>query len=213
MTVAVLVPVLQRPHRVNPLLASITAATSQPHTVVFVCDPDDDEQIAAIEAADHPNVRIMTTGGSYARKINEAVHATTEPFVFTGADDLHFRAGWLEHALAAMAGAVQVVGVNDLLRRRRAHATHFLIAREYAMRPCVDGTRGPMCEAYDHSFVDDELIATAAHRSVYAYAERARVEHRHWLNRRAPDDEVYRKGRLRFDEDRALFRERSQMWT
>lgn len=221
MTVAILIPVLGRPHRVRPLLASIAAATPEPHSVAFICDPDDTDEIDEIDAvlegqAGHrtARVRMFLHDGGYAAKIRAAVELTSEPLVFAAADDLHFHPGWLKRAAAHIKAGAQVVGVNDLLRRRRrGHATHFLIAREYATRPCIDGTPGPMYGGYAHSFVDDELIATATHRGVYAYEPAAVVEHQHWMNRRAPDDETYRKGRVDFDADRALFQARSHLWT
>ena len=43
----VLVPVLRRPHRVHPFLASLHANTPDPVRALFICDPDDiDEQRA-----------------------------------------------------------------------------------------------------------------------------------------------------------------------
>jgi hypothetical protein len=114
-----------------------------------------------------------------------------------------------------MRGDIEVVGVNDLIprrRNRRGHATHFLVTRDYTERGTIDGNPGLLHEGYDHSFVDDEFIATAEKRGVYAYAPDAHVRHLHWMNRSAPDDEVYRKGRARFEQDRRLFHERSVLW-
>jgi glycosyltransferase involved in cell wall biosynthesis len=214
---AILVPVLGRPHRVAPLLESIRAATPDA-LVVFLTDPDDGPEHAALADVpwgEMPHALIDSQGGNYAEKINRGVVLTDEPYVFTGADDLHFHAGWLEAALTAMADGVEVVGVNDLLRRRplrRGHATHFLLTREYANRPCIDGSRGPCSEVYRHNFVDDELIATATARGVYAYAPDAHVEHLHWMNQRAEVDATYEKGRESFEADRLIFEERQALW-
>lgn len=201
----VLVPVLGRPHRVAPLLASIedTAPTAR---VLFLSDPDDtDEQDAIREAGGE--MRICR--GNYARKIRAGVGATSERLVLTGADDLTFRDGWFEAALRCLSPPVEVVGVNDLIDRTREHATHFLMTREYAERPTIDGAApGPFCHQYDHSYCDDELIATARKRGVYAYARDAHVEHLHPDNEKAEWDDVYRKGRARIREDGMLFRRR-----
>lgn len=210
---AILVPVLERPNRAGPLLDNIREATPGAR-VLFVADTYDFPEQKAIREA---GGEMLLLDRGYAGKINAGVRVTTEPLIFTAADDLHFHEGWFEHALEAMTvGGVHVVGVNDMLRRRRPrHATHFLMTREYAQQPCADGSTGPMAEAYDHSFVDDELIATAAHRGAYFYADSAVVEHRHhWMRGgTGTDDETYRKGRVRFREDRALYRERSHLWT
>ncbi len=210
--VVILVPVLNRPQNVAPLLASIRATTPEPYRVLFLCDPGDRAEQDAIGMA---GGWMISPGGGYAAKIRGGVQATDEPLVFLGADDLHFHPGWLEACCAVMAAGARVVGVNDGIRRRRGrrdHATHFLMTREYALQPAIDGGPGPLSEAYDHSFVDDELIATATRRGVYAYAPHAVVEHRHWMNDTAPDDDTYRRGRANFHADREMFARRSEMW-
>jgi hypothetical protein len=210
---AILIPVLGRPHRVRPVLENVKEITPGAR-VLFIADPTDFPEQAAVHEA---GGELLLIDGGYAAKINAGCRVTTEPYVFTGADDLVFHAGWFNNAQAAMSESrcIGVVGVNDLLRRRRPrHATSFLVSRTYAQLPCLDETRGPMSETYDHSFVDDELIATASHRGAYVYADAAVVEHRHWMSRDGvEDDETYRKGRIRFGEDRALYRGRSHLWT
>jgi hypothetical protein len=103
--------------------------------------------------------------------------------------------------------------VNDLIRRRRDHTTHFLVTREYAKLPTIDGQPGPMHEGYSHWHVDDEFIATAKHRGVYAYARDSHVEHLHPMNDKAPDDDTYRRGRAMARKDRKRFRVREALWT
>lgn len=217
---AIIVPVLRRRQNVTPLLISILAATPGAH-VVFVADPDDDPEIAAIKDAQDRydtlkrdlTISLLTCAGNYAEKIGLAVQVCDEPLIFLGADDLDFYAGWLDAAVSTMDGGAQVVGVNDLLPRRRHHATHFLMTREYALRPTIDGLAGPLYSGYGHNFVDDELIATATKRGVYAYADNARVQHLHPQGRTAPDDPTYQKGRESFHDDRRIFNSRSVLWT
>lgn len=205
--IAILIPVLRRPHRVEPVLRSIRSSTPGA-LVLFICDPDDEEEIDAIE---REGGEFTTVDGNYARKIRHGVEETTEPLIFTGADDLEFLRGWLESAEAELERGAQVVGVNDLIPRRRDHATHFLMTRGYAERPAIDGSPGPFFEGYWHWWCDDELIATARKRGVYAYAERARIRHHHPMVG-GEDDETYRRGRERRQEDRRLFLERSAEW-
>lgn len=203
---AVLVPVLARPHRVKPLLDSVRDTTKD-YRVLFVADPEDPEEIEAIrEAGEWP----LQRGGGYAYKINEAVAATTEPLVFLAADDLNFHPGWYDAAKHRIDSGAHVVGVNDLIERphRPGHATHFLMTREYAEEPNASGDRGPLCEGYRAWFCDDELIHTATRRGVYAYADDSHVEHLHPIADKAPDDDTYRLGRAFKNEDRALFRKR-----
>lgn len=209
---AVLVPVLGRPHRVPIVLASVRAATPGAE-VLFVCDPDDTPTQDAVALA---GARMISPGGNYAHKINTGVRATDAPLLFLGADDLDFHPGWFERAAARLNAQVHVVGVNDLCSRRvqaGQHATHFLMTREYAESRTIDGTPGPLCEAYDHSFVDDELVATARYRGAIEFATDAVVQHLHPDNGLAKWDATYEKGRARMREDRKLFRARSRQWT
>lgn len=212
MSVAILVPVLNRPQNVKPLLDSIRASTPQPHRVLFICDPGD---IAEQDAIAREGGWMISPGGTYAQKINAGCKATDEPLVMFAADDLRFHPGWLTAALAAMTGGVQVVGLNDLIDRplRPEHATHFLVTRAAASLPCIDGGRGPLCEGYGHWRTDDELIATATKRGMYAYEAAAVVEHFHPMTGAAPDDATYRKGRATARRDGRLFLRRAHLWT
>jgi hypothetical protein len=210
---AILTPVLNRPHRVQPLLDSIHA-TVPAARVIFLTDPGDDAEAAAIRKAETPlQVKTIACGGNYAQKIRKGVEETDEPYLFLGADDLHYRTGWYRCAKKALRGNVQVVGVNDMLPRKRSHATHFLMTRAYAETPTIDGKPGPLFDGYAHWNCDDELIATAMSRGVYAYAPQSRVRHLHPMGKSAPDDNTYRKGRARRREDASLFRRRSRLWT
>ncbi len=211
----ILIPVLRRPHRVAPLLESIREATPEAH-VVFLADPDDQEEIDAINAEqrDLP-ISVETLGGNYASKVNRGVARTDEPLIFTAADDLGFCSGWLEAATAGLVDGIEVVGVNDLIDRRQErieHATHFLVTRTYAERGTIDDAPGLLYEGYDHSWCDNEFIETAKARRAYAYAADAHVQHFHPMNGLAPDDEVYLKGRQRFHEDQRIFRRRRHLW-
>lgn len=212
MSIAILVPVLKRPGNVEPLLASIDAATTGPYQVVFIADPTDLEEQRAVPRQD--NVTLMLVQGNYAAKINAGVRATDEPYVVLAADDLRARPGWFEAAVAEIEDGAHVVGLNDLIPRphRPEHATHFLLSREYAERPTIDGGRGPACELYGHWRTDDELIATARHRGVYRYCAEAVLEHINHPMIGGADDETYRKGRATARRDNRTFRRREHLW-
>lgn len=212
---AVLVPVLGRPDRVAPLLDSLRAATPVDFTVWFLADPDDQDELDAVTAVASGSVHLAAPGGNYAAKINHGVRMTHEPLIFLGADDLDFHPGWFDKARAHLRAGAQVVGVNDLCSARvkaGQHATHFLMTRQYAELPTIDGRPGPLCEIYDHSCVDDELVATARHRAALAFATDSIVEHLHPDVRKAEWDDTYRRGRARIREDRNIFRSRERLW-
>lgn len=207
----ILVPVLKRPHRVVPFMESALAATPDAE-VLFIADSTDRAELDALETA---GADYIVHNGGYAAKINEAVERTDRPYIFTAADDLHFHPGWYRAAKKRIRGRVQVVGTNDLCSERVQlgfHATHFLMTREYAEMPCIDGSPGPLFTGYDHSAVDDEFFATAEHRKVLAVATDSIVEHFHPMVGKSADDATYRKGRARLQRDVRLFRQRKRQW-
>lgn len=212
MSVLVLVPVLGRPHRVVPTIETVRE-TAPDATLLFIADPDDWDELLELERV---GASTLINSGNYAEKINAGIRHTGHSVIFFGADDLKFHPGWLADCMAWVDQGYDVVGVNDLCSRRTQrgeHATHFLVTRSYAEAPTIDGTPGPLHEGYDHSCVDDELIAVARHRGRLVIDPSIVVEHLHRDNGKAPDDETYRKGRARLREDRKLFRRRAHLWT
>ena len=95
-SIVIVVPVLNRPHRAQPLADGCAAAATVPHRLVFVCSEGDTEQIAACDAtgADTAILGGERRPGDFARKINEAYRFTSEPFLFQAADDVEFTRGW-----------------------------------------------------------------------------------------------------------------------
>ena len=164
----VLIPALSRPQNVAPVFSSIVA-TAPAARVLFLSDPGDEAQIEAVRRTD---ADLDLDGGNYAAKINRGIRLTGEPLIFTGADDLHFRDGWLD-ACRQRLDRAEVIGTQDLCNQRTMrgeHSTHFLVTRDYAERGQIDGEPGLLCEGYAHNCVDDELIATATARGVYAFS-------------------------------------------
>lgn len=215
---AVLVPVLGRPHRVEPLVASMGAATPEPHRVVFIASPGDHDTLAAVRASGADLlVASRVERGDYATKINLGYRETAEPHLFLGADDLRFHAGWYRAAVARLDGTVQVVGTNDLGSPRVIagdHATHSLVTRTYVdEHGTIDEPGKVLHEGYWHEFVDDEFVATAKHRGVWAHAGDAVVEHLHPNWGKAPMDRLYARQAQRMRSGRRVFERRSVLWT
>lgn len=220
---AIIVPVLRRPQNVAPLLISILATTPGAH-VVFVADPDDEPEIAAIKDVQDRygalkrdlTISLLTCAGSYAKKINLGVETTDEGLIFTGADDLDFHPGWFETAHALMSDEIGVVGTQDLCNARTStgeHSTHSLVTRWYALLGLIDGTPRLLCEEYEHEFVDDEMVATAKSRGTYAHSHDAVVEHLHPQVGKAPMDDLYAGQRVRMRQGRRVFQARQHLWT
>ena len=215
--IVVVVPVLGRPQNAEPVARSLGDA----HRLVFVCSPEDGEQIAACEAtwADVIVAPFEAGHGDFARKVNLAYRMTDEPWIFQAADDVTFHAGWSQAALAcAEATGALVVGTQDGGNpevKRGRHSTHTLIARSYVDDPGAswDGPGSVFSEAYGHQFCDTELVALAKQRGVWAFADGARVTHEHpfWVGRGLMDA-TYEKGLATSREDARLYRTRERLW-
>lgn len=229
----VLVPVWARPQRVRPFVSSLQRARPDLGALppgapdvhvraLFVCNRDDPAEIAAVRAAGlEPLIVDWPAGsrGDYGRKINAAaVHAANNgaDWLLCGADDLAFHDGWAGEAIAVAdkTGAL-VVGTNDLGNptvMSGVTSTHPLVHASYVGQGTLDGTGALMHAGYDHNCVDAELVETAKARRVWAFAEKARVEHLHPHWRKGRDDAVYRRGRETHWADRRLFNRRRRLW-
>lgn len=214
MSLAILVPMLGRPHRVVPLLASIRAATPTAR-VLFLTTPTDTKVRAAIDEAGAERLDVPYASGDYARKINHGYRHTTEDLLFMAADDVHFHPGWFEACLRRLSDRVGAVGTNDLCNRRTMqgrHSTHSLVARWYADLGTIDGQPGILCEEYLHEWVDDEFVGTARKRQAWAHATDAIVEHLHPMAAKAPMDPLYAQQAKRMAAGRAIFERRKRLW-
>lgn len=218
-SIVVLVPVLSRPHRIRPLIDNVREMTRTPHRVLFIASPGYPDEIAELEAAGadfivHPK---PVGPGNYAAKINHGYQVTSEPFIFTGADDLHFHRGWDVAALDKMADAsIGVVGTNDLGNPqvlKGEHSTHSLVRRTYADEyGVIDQPRAIYCERYPHEFVDNELVETAKFRNAWAMAMDSVVEHLHPHWGKSGSDATYDKAPRRLMQGRRIYTQRKKLW-
>lgn len=159
--ISLLIPVLDRPHRVAPFLEQLEASLDPTLPIVlpvFLCSQGDEAQIAAVhQAAVYPKVVPWPQSrGDYAKKINYGLRETQTEWVFLGADDLAFQPGWLAAALACheRTGAC-VVGTNDLGNNRVTsgeHSTHTLVHRDYLECGTADEPGLILHEGYWHNF-------------------------------------------------------------
>jgi hypothetical protein len=214
--VAILIPVLGRPHRIIPAIESVSAATPEPHRLLFLASPDDEATITALDAAGADYVVVAAGRGSWACKINDGHRATTEPWIFTGADDLAFHPGWFPRALTWADEKTAVIGTNDIANPRvmtGQHSTHSLFRRTYVdERGTADQPGLVVHEGYPHEYADDEAVATAMARGVYVHAFDSIVEHLHPMVGKAPDDNTYRLGRVGTRDGKRLFLGRRRLW-
>jgi hypothetical protein len=187
--------------------------------VLFIASPGDEAEIRALRAAraDYIVLTDPPGPGDFARKTNAGYHATSEPFLFAGADDLRFHPGWDVAALRPFENAaVGVVGTNDLCNPRvirGQHSTHSMVRRTYADEHGVIDRPGAIyCEEYPHEFVDDEFCETARFRKAWAFAKDAKVEHLHPNCGKGQEDELYAARRERQKAGSLVFRRRRKLW-
>ena len=237
-SIVILIPVLNRPERVAPLLQSIRSSGRYIRMMpLFLVSPDDHRELQTIDcelaaldtdpdADDLPGFRLVVGWppgpGDYARKINHGFRWACGPqtgsfeFAFLGADDLEFHPGWAERALAAhLETGACVIGTNDCGNAQvqsGRHSTHSLVHRDYLECGTVDEPGKILHEGYDHNWVDNEFVETARARGTFVAARDALVEHHHPFWGKAPQDDTYRKGRARFQSDLQLYRARVGLW-
>ena len=207
--VAILVPVLNRPHRVEPLLQSIAEATDVPYRVIFACSDQ-----ATVDELDRLGAWYdRDEGGTYPVRINRLFDLTNERVCFLGADDLAFRPGWFQAAMRVMEtlGGDGVVAINDL---HNMAGVHFLVSRHYidTVGGYLDAPGVVMFPEFWHQYCDDSLRGAAISRGKFARAPESIVEHLHPGAGKAPHDETYAIGAAAEAHDRQIFMDNSHLW-
>ena len=203
-------PVLNRPHRIEPLLQSIVEATDVPHRVIFGCSDQ-----ATVDELDRLGAWYVRDAGgdegTWPKRINRLYHEVNEPYILCAADDLAFRPGWFQAAMIVMNRVDGVVAVNDLMNMA---GVHLLLSRNYieTLGGCI-GEPGVVChQGYYHSYVDDEMRATAMFHGRWGFAQDSVVEHLHPGTGKAPSDETYRIGEASMTQGHQVFMSRAHLW-
>lgn len=199
-------------------MANVAENTTVPYRLLFVCSPNDTEELREIHAAraDHITLDRKPGPGDYARKVNLGYQRSTEPYIFTGADDLNFHPGWDTASLSKMVDGIGVVGTNDLGNPKvlkGEHSTHSLVARWYAdQHGTIDRSGLIYHPGYPHEFVDDEFCETARYRNMWAFAEDSIVEHLHPHWGKGSSDALYAQAPRRLSQGRRIYRSRQHLW-
>lgn len=214
--VAVLVPVLNRPQNVAPLVESFNAHASGAH-LYFVCDQDDEDEIRAVKDAG-ANVLISDRGSTWAQKINSGFDQTLEPWILCVGDDVRFHPGWLD-AARPLSDRFDVIGTNDHEAGEGnprvaagVHSDHCFVRRAYVdlYGGCLGA--GPVFhEGYRHFFSDVELVELAKARRVFTPCLDSLVEHLHPDLGKAEVDDTYRAGWSAKDDDAKRWAEREPL--
>lgn len=203
--VAVIVPVLDRPQNVAPLVESFRAANDGTAILYFVAQEDDTEELKAIAPLEGDDVQVVVCDPdvvSFAQKVNAAYACNPAPWVFLAGDDVEFQPGWLA-AARELSDRFDVIGTSDggknLPVMTGDHADHMFVRAAYidAYGAALDGP-GVVChEGYRHFYVDKELVELAKRRGVFAPCLESVVVH----NREREPDATDRIAAAAFERD------------
>jgi hypothetical protein len=216
--VAILVPTLGRADALAPLLQNLCQVTEFRYRVYFVVDREDQETRHVLETMPGFDFVTVVCDGTFPEKTNAGYRASSEELVAPLADDVVFRAGWLEAALPHFEAGWQVVGTYDRTPVTDGgwHVTMPILRRSYIEGPGAawGETDTVFHEGLHHNFTDTELWQLARHRDVAVFEPESVIEHRHpqWGTR--PADATDAKGNgQNWEADEALFIRRKEEWS
>jgi glycosyltransferase involved in cell wall biosynthesis len=215
MSIAIVVPTLNRPELLRPLVENIARTTRAPRTVLFVVDEDDLESRRVV--TNTRGASLLIHDGTYPEKTNAGVRATKEELLLLANDDVVFHSGWYRTARKAFTNGVAVVGPNDLSPTTEGglNATFPIVRRSYIEDPGgAWGERGvALHEGYHHNWSETELWMLAQERGVAKHVPECIIEHVHPDWAKADMDETYWRGAYSSrEEDEVLFSQRRDEW-
>lgn len=116
-----------------------------------------------------------------------------------GADDVWAHENWYNEVLSVrMETGAGFIGINDGRSDGSIMSTHYFMTREFI----VQHHGGVMAIPHYRSWgLDEEATIRAKRANQFAYAERAVLEHRHWVWGKAEQDESYKRARPAHDYD------------
>lgn len=208
LAVAILIPTLNRTHLLKPLVENIRKATPQPHEIYFMTSNEDSKQAIAAAGA-----KVFDDVGAtdLITRTNALYRLTSEPYIFTGSDDMYFHDGWLPPMLELMRQGYDVVVPDDMLN---PNGTQALISRTYVQeRSCSPDVQNVVFHPeYKHDYAETEQFEVAKKRGVFARCMESRVEHKHWANNKAVRDADYLISEHNSKGAAALFESRRHLW-
>lgn len=222
---AVLVPVLNRPANVAPLVESFLTGCPADSKLFFICSYNDNEERDEVRKWSMIEGRVDgDTGpleGTWPRKINYGIKVIEADWYLCAADDITFTPGWWEATKELRDDErIGVIGTNDSAGGRGnprvaagEHTCHPLIRATY-IRDCgtVDEPGKAVHDGYNHWFVDDELVWTAKLRGAWAFCREAVIEHHHpYWDPNVMWDDTYMAGEANANADAELWRQRAKL--
>lgn len=221
---AVLVPVLNRPQNVAPLVESFLTHRPEDSYMVLIANVHDFAEREAMQPHLSPYVwgtKLEDDIASWPEKINYGVRAFAAEWYLCAADDIAFTPGWWEATKELRDDStVGVIGTNDSATgsgnprvTAGEHTCHPLVRASYIReRGTIDVRGRAVHPGYHHWYVDDELIWTAKSRGAWAFCRDAVIEHLHPYWGKAEWDSTYALGEANAEADRQLFKSRAHLF-
>jgi hypothetical protein len=212
--VAVIVPVMRRPHSVRSLITSYRKSGAV-GKLYFIVDHDDHAERKAIGDVFGSEIINYDPLKTFARKCNLGYHNTTEPWLLFVGDDVVFHPNWQQEALKNSDKAL--ISTNDMLNgavQTGDHTVHPIVKRSFIdnVGLSFDGP-GTVChEGYGHMFVDNEWTYIAKREGQFCFEPNAVVEHIHYFKYAEREDEVSRIGQRSFQSDKDLWFKRLEQY-
>ena len=208
---AILVPSLNRPHRLRDVVANIHENTPEEHFILF-CVSDDESKTILDELDEWYLDDSDCEDRRYVTRMNKLIeHLDDARTVFFGSDDVVHHQGWLTRALLVMSEGPSVVVVNDL---HNMSGTQAVVRREYLERAVFDAPGLAFHPGYRHNFADNEMFFTASQQGEFGRARDAIVEHLHPYyggSKRVAWDKTYENAQKGWDDDARLWEARSKL--
>ena len=222
-TLAVLVPVLNRPANVEPLVTSFLTGCFDNARLIFISEVGDIEEREAISRiANFTRITEVSSldAHTWPEKTNLGVECITADWYLFGADDIRFTPGWWEATEQLRNNpAISVIGTNDQQLdgsggnprvQVEQLVIHPLVRATYIRdHGTIDQPGVAVHPGYSHWCCDDELLWTAKLRGAYAYCPEAHIPHMHPYFGAGEMDDVYRAGEANSEADMALWADRA----
>ncbi len=221
MELAVLVPVLNRPQNVAPLVESFLAGCPEDSVLCFIDEHDEQaNEFAAIKPhLRQERVRWFAQDGAHTwpQKINFGAWVINADWYLCAADDITFEPGWWDATLSARSQGYGVIGTNDAYPGEKGnpavaagcHTCHPLISRAYIEQfGTVDEAGKAVHDKFHHWYVDNELVRTAMARKQWIYVREAVIRHNHPYWERGTWDDTYTTGEANSHADQLLWESR-----
>lgn len=205
--IAIFIPSLNRPHKLEPLIENIKENTTIPYQIYFMVSDNE-----SVEILKRLKQKYFKDEGDtrYVTRMNFLYKHSTEPYMFMGSDDIWFHKDW-DTELMKVVKDFPFVVCDDMLN---PNGTMAFIDRKYIdeQSGCMDAPEVLFYPHYQHNYADTEQFETAKKRGVFARCLTSKVEHQHYVNGKSKIDDTYTRSNQYSDSDAQLFYSRRHLW-